>query len=226
MMTRDYLKLEAATALGVAQDPKFLRRMESKEKEMRVTYFYYADVLGPASLTPEEVERFFEENRQKYRAPVSYKVASFTGTDRTLMERLAADWKGGASFGDLRARYEAEDPALETTGETGWLYEGEDLTRDNLVLPLEEGGVSDLRVGAEKITVYRLVTKRSSRLLAFDEIRDQVAQHARDEVANRRLEAILDQERKQIGVRVFEKAVAKMKVDDLAALAAAPAAAE
>jgi hypothetical protein len=207
LLVRDYLWLKAAEDLGVPDDPEFQARMNRQEMEMRVNFFYYNDILGSFEPSDEEVQAFFEENRERYKAPPSYKVAVFASSDRELIDRLGQDWKNGMSYQDLRAKYEPKDASLETIGESPWLYEGEDLRRDSVVATLKEGGVSETLVDPGTAMVVKLVARRPERLVNYDEIKEDVQEEAKTAITDQKLGDFLDTQKEKYGVTIHTEAL-------------------
>jgi parvulin-like peptidyl-prolyl isomerase len=212
IMIRDYLYSKAAADLHLTDDPEFKAKMQNRAKEMRVTYFYYNDVINDVNPTQAEIDAYFEAHKDSYKAPPSYKVAMFSSKNEALMKNLAEDWKAGASFTDLRNKYSKSDPALAANGETEWLFEGQDVVRDNTVSTLKEGGVSDPVVRADVSTVYRLVARRPERLMSYGEIKQQVDQDAKTFLGDKKLNEFLDQEKAKVGVKVYTEALEQLAV--------------
>ncbi len=173
MMVRDYLVLKAADDLGLTKDPNFLKRLSNREREMKVTYFYYNDIMKNVNPTQEDIEAWFADHRENYKLPPSYKVSFFTSKDKGLIERLAADWKSGSSFGDLQKKYGPKDAAMEAMGETPWVYQGRDPVIDEMVAPLQDGEVSAPMTRADMTMVLKLVSRQGERIPAYEELKER-----------------------------------------------------
>ncbi len=210
VLMRDYLYSKAAEDLHFTDDPVLKARLLDRAQNMRVTYFYYNDVIKDVKPTQAEIDTYFQAHKDAYKAPPSYKVASFASKDEALMKQLAEDWKQGTSFTDLRDKYQKTDPGLVADGESQWLYEGQDVVRDNTVAPLKEGGVSDPVLRTDLATVYRVVARRPERLVSYAEIKQQVDQDARTFLADKKLDAFLEKERAKIGVTIHTQALEQL----------------
>jgi hypothetical protein len=215
MMTRDYLFIKAARDLGIDEEPAFVEAIKGRTLEMRVNYLYYNDIVGGYEPTEEEIAAYFEEYRDHYQAPPSYKLAFFGSKNTDVIQRLAEDWKQGMSYQDLRARYEAEDPGLETVGESTWIYEGDDEVRDSMVAPLKTGGVGDPVVEGDYAVVVKLIARRGTRLFTYDEIKDQVDEDAKTVLTDRKLNVFLEEHREKYGVRIHEEALRGLDLSEL-----------
>ncbi len=213
IMTRDYLIGKAAEDLKLTDDPEFQKLLESRKKEMRVTYFYYNDILPKATPSDDQVKAYYNENKNNYKAPPSYKVAYFSAKSRELVDRIAQDWKSGMSFNQIQAKYAGQD-SLDSSGETPWIYETQDAVLDGTVKPLKEGGVSDPLTRLDRTTVYKLIARRPERLVGFDEVKEQVQKDAKASFSDQYLDKFLEQERQKYPVTLYEKNLTKVKIPE------------
>ncbi len=214
LMIRDFLINKAALDYGVDQLPEVVSALESREREMRVTYFYYNNILAHAEPTQAEIDAYFEQFRDQYVAAPSYKVAVFTSEDKAMLEELAKEWRAGAAFKDLRDRYEARDPELKSMGESVWIYEGQDPGADDVLSTLVEGGVSDPDVRVDRATVYRLLARRGSRPMSYNEIKEQVDENAKVWIQDQKLKRFLEDQKAKVGVTVHEEALAQVSLEE------------
>ncbi len=217
IMVRDYLWIKAAEDIGLDKDPKFLETMERREQEMKVTYFYYNDVMSKLDVTPEQIQTWFEENRERYKAPPSVKLAFFVSKDQGLIEDLAADWKNGMSFMALREKYEPRDPDMQSSGESPWAYSGQDPIFDEKIATLDEGQISEPITRADMTSVYRVVAKRDTMLVGYEEIKDQVDQDAKTSIGDEYFKDFLEQQKENFPVTIHEDALKKFEVPEMPA---------
>lgn len=214
LMVRDYLYIKAAEDLGY-KNAKFQADVDNRLKQMRVNYYYFQDLSPQFAPDSTQVMEYFEKNRERYRAPQSYKMSFFGSRDKDLIEDIAKRWKNGESWLDIKKAYaDKSDQELLSVGETEWLFEGQDPLRDEMVAPLKEGGVSDVEMRTDIAMVVKLIARRPSRLYTFAEIADQVKKDANSTITDRKLKAFLDAKRPEYNVKVHEKALAKVVMPD------------
>ncbi|HET9233175.1 MAG TPA: peptidylprolyl isomerase [Candidatus Eisenbacteria bacterium] len=211
LVVRDYLYLKAAQDLGY-ENAEFQKKLENMKREMRVTYFYYNDVV--AKFTPDQaaIDAYFEANRNAYEAPKSYKLAFFGSRNKELIDKVAADWKSGASFSDVRTKYEKADPSLLAIGETEWLYTGQDVVRDQMVETLSEGQITNPTVRTDIAMVFQLIARREPRLLTYSEIKTQVDEDAKNTIVDQKLNELLQEQRAELGVKFNEGPLKKLEI--------------
>jgi foldase protein PrsA len=211
ILVRSFLYQKAAEDLGF-DNADFAKTIEKRKREMRVTYFYYNDVERKFAPTDAQVDSFYQANREKYRAPASYKLAVFGSKDQSIAPAVSKDWKAGMDFEAIRAKYQKRASDLVAVGETDWLFEGQDPVRDDLVAPLKEGGVSDPFVRSDIGMVCKLIARRPPRYLTLVEVKDDVAKDAKSQLVDQQLSAMLDAKRKEVGVKINEKALAALNL--------------
>jgi hypothetical protein len=214
LMVRDYLYIKAALDMGI-KDKAFDEAVENRLRQMRVNFYYFQDLTPKFAPDSTEVVEFYQANRDRYRAPQSYKMAFFGSQDKELINDIARRWKEGASFMELRKHYEDKDSdELLSIGETEWLFEGQDPVRDEMIDPLSEGGVSDVVVRSDVAMVVNLIARRPSRLYTYSEIQETVKKDANTVLTDQRLKAFLSEKRSELGVKIHEDALGKMEVPD------------
>jgi hypothetical protein len=214
LMVRDYLYIKAADDLGF-RDASFEKDVENRRREMRVNYYYFQDLRPQFAPDSVQVQEYFEQSREQYRAPQSYKMAFFGSRDKDIIQEIAKRWKEGPSYMEIKKELEGRtDEELLSVGETEWLFEGQDPLRDEMVAPLREGGVSDVKVRTDISMVVKLIARRPSRLYTFAEVRDQVIKDANTVITDRGLKAFLDAKRQEYGVKIHEDALLKVEVPD------------
>ena len=215
VVMREFLYLKAAEDMGF-DDEAFQKRVDLREKEMRVTFFYYNSLIPEFEPTEQEINEFFVEHREHYRAPKSYKVGFFGSKDQELINAIREDWKNGTPYGDLRKKYEPGSDLL-SVGESEWIYEGQDPLRDDLVATLKEGGVSEVVVRADLAMVVKLIARRPERLMTYSEIKSQVDEDAKTVITDRKLAEFLGKKREEYGVKIHDEALAKIDPARMAA---------
>jgi len=199
MVVREYLHVLAAKDLGLDKDPDLLAKLELRERRMRVNYLYHNVLTANVKPTEEEVKAWFEENRERYKAPPAMKIAYFGSANGEVMESLRADWMGGMSFNQVREKYEGVISDLEGVGESPFIPEGTDPALDDHILNVKTGDVAPIFQRSDKSYAFKVIERRGSRLVSFDEAKDN---------------DFLAEARKKHGVTFHDEAIAAMVVPD------------
>jgi parvulin-like peptidyl-prolyl cis-trans isomerase-like protein len=212
LVVRDWLFLKAGQDLGF-EDAAFAQKIESQKRQMRVTYYYYNDIVAKFAPDQAHIDAYFQAHRDQYQAPQSYKLSFFGSKGhKALVEKLAADWKKGASFSELRAKYEKQDHDLLAVGETDWLYTGQDQVRDDMVATLKEGGITEPTIRNDVSMVFKLIARREPRLMTYGEIKDQVDEDAKTAITDEKLSTMLQDERGKLGVTIKTAPLEKLDI--------------
>ena len=191
----------------MAKSPEFVDFISNREREMRVTYFYYNNIIAGIDPTPQDIDAYYTEHRERYRSPASYKVAVFTSEKPELISLIADEWRAGASFPDLRDKYEEKDPALKSMGESTWIYMGQDPVADNVVSTLEPGGVSAPESQNGVASVYKRIARREPRIVNYSEAKERIDGDAKTWYQEQALKRFLDEATAKFGVTINEKAL-------------------
>ena len=165
------------------------------------------EIRGKVSVTPEEVQRYYEAHLSEYSTPEKVqvahivlrldqdappdKVAATTAKAQELYERI----KKGADFAALAKQY-SEDPSGENGGDLGWFKPGE------LLDSLEKAAVR-LKVGEVSEPVR---TKVGLHLLKVE---------AREGAAHQNLDELSDQIKQQLYNAALEERFQKWLTEDL-----------
>ena len=211
MMVREFLELKAGEDLGYADSAEFKTLIDKKQAEMRVNFLYHNVITPKEQPTEDEILAWFEENRERYKAPPSYRLALFSSLDGEAMAELRTKWKEGASFSSLKSEFEKTVDDLESIGDSFWIYDGQDPAVDELVINLKTGSIAELFVRNDRTYVFRVLDRRGERLVAYEEIKQRVDE---DVAAVKKEEAMLNflnRQREKYPVTINESVVAKLK---------------
>ena len=213
-VVREYLIREGAKHYGLDASQDLADNMHRREMEMRVRLLY-RDVITPgAQPTQEEIEAWFEENRERYKSAPSYRVAYFATQDRDLAEKIREEWMDGAKFTDIRDKYAAMDPDLESQGDSPFIPEGQEIALDDQVAPLDVGGFSEVFARQDHFFVVKLNARRPARLVTYEEAKEHVDQDARTVMEENKLLDFLAEQKEKWPVVIHEEAVAEMTVPE------------
>ena len=81
-------------------------------------------VIGPATMSDEELEKYYNANQEKFLMPESAKVRIISTWDEKKAAEAVAKIKAGEPFEDVAARV-SEDKYRVVGGEVGWLHRGQ-----------------------------------------------------------------------------------------------------
>ena len=146
------------------------------------------EIRGKVSVTPEEVERYYQAHLSEYSTPervqVAHivfrlesdapadKVAAITARAQDLYQRI----KKGADFAEMAKQY-SEDPSGQNGGDLGWFKPGELLdSLEQAAARLKVGEVSEPVRSKVGLHLLKLEGREGAAHRNLDELSDQIKQ--------------------------------------------------
>jgi len=208
---------EEARKQELHEAPEFRERLTAVADGVLAQTLLHAEIAKRATVTEEDVRRFFEANRSRYEQPAASFIAQIVCADEAAARDVIARVQGGANFGDI-AKSESLDKATrdqlgaiaEPVLEDGDLVPG--LGRN---APLHEA-IRDAEAGAVLAEpwkgpggwhVIKILSHRTRLEPAFEEIRDEVR---RDTAAARQREVTeqyIAELQRAYGVKLYPEAL-------------------
>jgi peptidyl-prolyl cis-trans isomerase SurA len=174
----------ALAAQGLTMETYRTQIREDLQRAQLVSH----EIRGKVSVTPEEVQRYFEAHISEYSTPARLqvahilfrldpqappdKVAAVTARAEEVYNRI----KNGADFAEM-AKEHSEDPTGQNGGSLGWFKQGELL--DNLekaAARLKVGDVSEPIRTPVGIHILKLEGREDASHQNLDELADQIKQ--------------------------------------------------
>jgi parvulin-like peptidyl-prolyl isomerase len=217
MVVRDHLLLKAGDDIGVTSEPEYKESIEDRYAQMRVNVLYNNVITASVEPTEEDIRAWFEENRERYKATPSYRLATFWSADPEAMRALAADWRDGASFSELREKYEARVDDLQFQGDSSWIHMGNDVALDDAVTPVADGSVGEPFLRNGTWFVFKVLDRRGERLTSYEEVKEIVDRDAVTMAKERALVSFLEEQREKYAVTVDREALEAMELPEPAA---------
>jgi len=214
MVTREFLHYQAALELGLDKTEKFHASMEKRERRMRLNYLYHNVITAGVDPTEEEVQAWFEEHRERYKAPPSVKIAFFGSGNVQVMQQLHDDWAGGMRFNDVRQKYESLLPDLEAMGESPFIPEGTDPGLDGHIVDVAAGEVAPPFLRSDRSYVFKVVERRGSRLVSYEEGKDMINKDAIEMMKDEKLNAFLADAKQEFPIVINEQNLADLVIPD------------
>jgi peptidyl-prolyl cis-trans isomerase D len=191
--------------LPVLDEEELLDFFEENLESYRVPEMFRQNIaiIDPARAEPEaavsleEIEDWYEDREPEYTKPAAYRIshilfalpqdasAESISTVRVRAEEVAGKIRDGEiSFAKAVRKYSDDTGSVDKGGDLGFILEDEmnRLIRD-AVIGLEADEVSDPIPTSRGFEVVRLDSFRDSRLIPFDEVRNDIEKQLRRERA-------------------------------------------
>lgn len=155
--------------------------------------------------TDEEIAAWYQAHRDQLDRPERVRLRQILVPDRALAERALAELRAGAEF---------ETVAREMTAAGSGVVGGpaEVLARDELppayadtIFRLAPGELSELVEADYGFHVFQVVERLPAERVSLEAARDEIANRLREEHADHRLGALVEEARSRYNVAVFER---------------------
>jgi peptidyl-prolyl cis-trans isomerase SurA len=179
----DQLK-QALQAQGLTLESYRLQIREDLQKQQLIQ----REIRGKVSVTPEDVQRYYEAHISEYSTPERLQVAHIlfrldpdAPPDRVVAITAKADEvyariKKGADFGEMAKEY-SDDPTGQNGGDLGWFKQGELLDNmEKAAAALEVGGVSKPVRTKVGLHIIKLEAREGASHQELDALADQIKQ--------------------------------------------------
>ena len=157
------------------EDEDFKSDLEKAKKNLLIQYSVNK-FLKQIEVTDEDVEKYFEENKEQFKKPESMTASHILVDDEALANEILEKIKGGMSFEDAALEY-STCPSKDRGGDLG------EFTRGSMVPEFEEAAfASDLGL-VDKVVktefgyhLIKVLMKNEAQTPSFEEVKDQAKQ--------------------------------------------------
>lgn len=138
------LVLKEALARGYDKDPEAMEKIRHYQEGLMENKLYGKYILTDMKATEEDLQKYFEQNRNQFVFPEMRKVAhilvDLLDTAKEVLKKL----REGASFESLAREYSKDTQNAKRGGEVGWIQKGEVLPLiEKTAFSMNSGEVSD-----------------------------------------------------------------------------------
>jgi peptidyl-prolyl cis-trans isomerase C len=165
---------DEARKAGLDKDPKTIEKVEKATNEVLAKDFVKKYIDKKAEPSQEEVEKFYQENKEKFVVPEGVLIYQILAKDKKDAEAILKELKKGASFEEL-AKKKSIAPSSKDGGRLGWCYKGMmDPELEKVAFSLEKGKLSDIIKTKEGFEVIRVDEKSDKRQIKLDEAKASI----------------------------------------------------
>jgi peptidyl-prolyl cis-trans isomerase C len=173
MVIRELIMQEAAKE-NIESLPAVKDKLEELKKRLVVEAFLKKKVEEQAKLTDEELKKYYEQNKAKFKTGDQAKASHILVKTEKEAKDLLAQIKGGANFEEL-AKKHSTDGAAAKGGDLGWFTKGAMIPEfEKVVFAMKENQISDVVKTKFGYHIIKLTGKRAAGERTFDEVKDQI----------------------------------------------------
>ncbi|GAB4296988.1 MAG: peptidylprolyl isomerase [Desulfuromonadia bacterium] len=194
MVIREMILQEAAKE-KIDESPKVKEKLADLRKRLIVEEYLRRKVEEKASLSDDDIKKFYEENKDKFKHGEQIRASHILLKDEKNVAEVQDALKKGVSFEEVAKKY-STDGAAPKGGDLGWFGKGSMLPEfEKAAFALKEGEISQPVKTKFGTHIIKLTGKRGAGSLPLDEVKEQIKQ------------ALLPQKQKE----VFEKVKEELK---------------
>jgi len=214
MVIREMILQEAAKE-KIDESPQVKEKLADLRKRLIVEAYLKKKVEEKASITDDEIKKFYEENKDKFKHGEQIRASHILVKDEKKLAEAQEALKKGTPFEEVAKKY-STDGAAAKGGDLGWFGKGSMLPEfEKAAFALKEGEISAPVKTKFGTHLIKLTGKRAAGSLPLEEVKDQIRQ------------ALLPQKQKEVFEKVKDElkksAKYSIKEDVLKSMESAPA---
>ncbi|NQT32619.1 MAG: peptidylprolyl isomerase [Candidatus Omnitrophica bacterium] len=141
-LINDILLYQEAVRKNLHKDEEVQKVIVEARKKILIARLLKDEVDSAINITPEEMEDFYNSNRDRYMTPEILRVSHILVPTYEQAEIITKELDGGVSF-EAVARAKSVDPTAQQGGDVGYFPKGQLMTEfDNACSQLEVGQIS------------------------------------------------------------------------------------
>jgi len=173
MIIRELIMQEAIKE-GIENAPAVKEKLEELKKRLVVEAYLKKKVEEQATVSDEELKKFYEQNKDKFKTGDQVKASHILVKSEKEAKELLAQIKGGANFEELAKKYSA-DGAAAKGGDLGWFSKGSMIPEfEKVAFAMKENQVSDIVKTKFGYHIIKLTGMRPAGERTFDDVKEQI----------------------------------------------------
>ncbi|NTU41796.1 MAG: hypothetical protein HGA78_01830, partial [Nitrospirales bacterium] len=173
-----------------------------------------AEVEDKASVSDEALEKYYNDNKEKFLKPEAFKVwhilikVSANATDaekderKTFSQDLLKRVEAGESFSDLSSRY-AEDDYRVKGGDLGWVHKGRlEPALDEALAGLKPGGAALVET-LYGFHIIKLEATKTPEQVEFSDVKDSLKKDMEEKKKKENRESLIDSLKKKARIEIY-----------------------
>lgn len=179
------------------------------------------EVRATIPITPEQVQKFYDENPKRFEQPETVRAAHILLTtvelaskqelppdkqkaQRALIEALLKRVRAGEDFGKLAKEFSQDPGSKERGGEYVFPRGQMAVEFETAAFSMSVGQVSDVVTTKFGYHIIKVLERNAAGKIEFAKVKDRVRENLQQEEADKRLPAYLEAVKKEAGVEIFD----------------------
>ena len=198
---------------GVENEPDVARAIKSKREEILVNLLYDDVVARQTIVSEAEIKNYYDGNRESFHQPEKCKFGVILAGDVETAQQAYRELKAGKDIRIVALAYSVDEETKGTNGETGEIALGEQPEFDSVGFALANvGDVTEPFQTSRGWMVLKLLARTEEKYETLDDATEKIEAVLKQEKSDQRLKELLEQWKKEVGVVIYDKNLAKTKV--------------
>jgi len=200
-------------ASNIEKDPEVAAAIKAKREALMVNRLWAEMVNKQTSVDRDMIRKYFDENRASFKVPEKRRFGVVLCGDEATAEKAYKELQGGELFRNVALSYSVDKDTRKTLGETDLLARGEQPEMDKVGFKLARvGSVSKPFQTSRGWMILKLTERSPERMYSMDEVRGSITSRLKQQLNEKRLNSLLKKWKKEVGLVIHEKALAKIEV--------------
>ncbi len=198
---------------GIEKEPDVARALKAKREEIMVNLLYNDVIARETVVTPEEIRAYYEGNMETFHNPEKRKFGVVLAGDIEAAQQAYRELKAGKPFRTVAIAYSVDEETKAQNGETQELARGDQPELDAVGFSLRNvGDISEPFQTSRGWMVLKLLERVDEKYFSYQEAESRIEGALKQEKNDARLKEQLDKWKKEVGVVINEKNLAKTKI--------------
>ena len=173
-MVNDFILAREARRQGVQNDPEFQRALKLAKEEY-LADAYLELVRGEYQVTDQDVEEYFNKNKEKYIQPPTVRLGRILARTKSDADAALAELKKGKDFAAVAKERSVDPDTKDKGGDAGYLpTEGLRPPLKEAVLKLRKGEISGIIKDEYGFEILKLLDGREGGAPDISEVSDSI----------------------------------------------------
>ena len=179
------------------------------------------EVRATIPITPEQVQKFYDENPKRFEKPETVRAAHILLTtvelaskqelapdkqkaQRALIEALLKRVRAGEDFGKLAKEFSQDPGSKERGGEYVFPRGQMAVEFETAAFSMSVGQISDVVTTKFGYHIIKVLERKAAGKIEFAKVKERVRENLQQEEADKRLPAYLEAVKKEAGVEILD----------------------
>ena len=224
-MVMETVLLQEARRRGLERDPEVGQLLRETRRQILVgRLLELVRVEGPVEVGDQEIARFYEENKVKFREPETFRASHVLVVEEGQAKAALARIKAGEPFAKVAEELSIDQPTRKRGGDIGFFAKGQLIPEfEAACQKMEVGQISPVVKSTLGYHIILLAERRPERDLPLEEVKERIRRQLAAQRQQERVGRFVQGLRGKAQIQITEPPVSAAPSSGPAASSSAPA---